>query len=169
MKVVKLTLIIGSLIILLLLSMALLLPRKISIAKSVPIQGGSDCAMEMVLKFENWPKWFPAVKEGSSSLKKISETRAEMTGSIGKPVAIELYGSARDSFGFTIAGKSNPPVQFSFFIYQEKNGGHRLDLIVNTILPWYPWERLKGVFIDKLTGPQYQLALDNIVKACQGP
>ena len=42
-----------------------------------------------------------------------------------------------------------------------------LNLVVNTALSWYPWDRLKGVFMDKIAGPQYQLALDNIIKACK--
>lgn len=166
MKFLKLIAGIGTLIVLVLMTASFLLPRKISVAKSVPVQSGGDCPMEMVLRFDNWPRWFPAIKDSISSLKILSEKRAELQGDKGSTASIELYGTARDSFGFTITGKSGLLVQFAFFLHAEKGGDHRLDLVVNTEMAWYPWERLKGVFIDKLAGPMYLAALENIVKAC---
>jgi hypothetical protein len=33
---------------------------------------------------------------------------------------------------------------------------------VLTKLKWYPWEKFYGIFIDKLTGPGYEVALNNL-------
>ena len=33
---------------------------------------------------------------------------------------------------------------------------------VLTKLKWYPWEKFYGIFIDKITGPGYELALNNL-------
>jgi hypothetical protein len=30
---------------------------------------------------------------------------------------------------------------------------------VNTYFKWYPWEKIKGIFLDKISGPQYESAL----------
>jgi hypothetical protein len=34
-------------------------------------------------------------------------------------------------------------------------------------MKWYPWEKAKGIFLDKVSGPQYEAALANLKKAVE--
>jgi hypothetical protein len=29
-------------------------------------------------------------------------------------------------------------------------------------MKWYPWEKFSGIFVDKMTGPGYQAALNEL-------
>lgn len=167
MRYLKLTVGLGLIIIGLLFLASMLLPRKISIVKSVDLTGNKECAGKMVQQFANWQKWFPAIKDGSSSINIISDQEAEMTNASGKKQHVQLFQNDAESFGFQLSAGSASPADFTFFIQSDKDGGMHLNLVVNTALSWYPWDRLKGVFMDKIAGPQYQLALDNIIKACK--
>lgn len=37
-----------------------------------------------------------------------------------------------------------------------------------TKLKWYPWEKFSGIFIDKITGPGYDEALNNLKQYVEG-
>jgi hypothetical protein len=39
---------------------------------------------------------------------------------------------------------------------------------VLTKLKWYPWEKFSGIFIDKMTGPGYETALNNLKELFDG-
>ena len=52
-------------------------------------------------------------------------------------------------------------------IMQNKNSGIEIIWNVNTDLGWYPWKRIQGIMMDKLTGPEYELALQNLKKVCE--
>ena len=36
-------------------------------------------------------------------------------------------------------------------------------------LKWYPWEKMYGIFVDKLTGPGYEAALNGLKNYLEQP
>ena len=50
---------------------------------------------------------------------------------------------------------------------RHKDGQTQLTWNVNTLVPWYSVEKVKGIFLDKISGPQYEAALMNLKKAAE--
>ncbi len=53
-------------------------------------------------------------------------------------------------------------VTYQFLFSPGKAGTTLLTWNVNTKLPWYPWEKITGIFLDKINGPQYGEVLQNL-------
>lgn len=163
MGIIKRAAILALLLLLIFFLISLLLPRDVSVIRSVEFSGTASCPENMIRDFANWPQWFPAIKNGSASLHPISTARANLLLEDGTQSAIVLHP---DSLAFDVSSGRQPRVVFSFFTHVRQDGLKRLNLVVTTRLGWYPWERLKGIFIEKLAGPQYEAALENIINSC---
>ena len=58
-------------------------------------------------------------------------------------------------------------VTYQFILSPRKGGQTQLTWNVNTKFPWYPWKKIKGIFLDKVTGPEYQEILQNLKTAVE--
>lgn len=165
MEIIKRTLLIAAVLLTILMLFALLLPRNISIIKFTEIAGDPNCASELVGNFDGWQQWFPAIKDNDSQLEATSAESAEIRTPRGVSSHVQMITRQKDSVLFHItSGKQD--AEF-LFLFQEGGQGHtKINMIVNTRLKWYPWERAKGIIIEKMTGPQYEAALENIRQAC---
>lgn len=165
MEIIKRTLLIAVVLLTLLMLVALMLPRNISIIKFTETTGEPDCASELVGNFDNWSQWFPAIKENDSKLETESSQSAEIRTPRGATSHIQMVTQKKDSVLFHItSGKQD--AEFLFLFQEGNNNTTKINMIVNTRLRWYPWERAKGIIIEKMTGPQYEAALENIRQAC---
>lgn len=164
---IKKLIIVGAIILTMMMSIGLLLPRKISIAKAVVITGETDCATGLISDFKQWPQWFPVLKENLGEQQILSDDDSRIVTNAGGEINFHFQKRTGDSIRLLMSSPAANPMQLLFVIRREGDGPKRLNLIVNTTLKWYPWERIKGVFLDKITGQQYQEAIDNIAVHCR--
>lgn len=165
MAAIKRTLIIFWVIIGLIVLATSLLPSKISIVKSVDISGQGECAMNQVNDFNRWPEWLPLLKEGLATLRSVSGDDAVLNQRPGNTVELHYAIKTADSTLVTMTQPGANPVEMIFLFNQTKSGS-KLHFIVNTKLRWYPWEKIGGIFVDKMMGGQYEEALKNIKSNC---
>jgi len=164
---IKRTIIISLIILVLMMLLALVLPGKISLAKSVDITGERDCAENMDSDFIQRHKWFPVLRENLGKIQIHSPKDATIIKSNGSKIDFRFQSKTPDSIVLVMSNQSARPFQLQFLFKSENNGSQRLNLIVNTELNWYPWERAKGIFLDKIRGEQYQEVVDNIASGCR--
>lgn len=168
MQLIKRTVIIALLILGGLLGFSLFLPRKISIARAVELPIGSECPSERIAHFSNWHQWFPALKSNISTIEVLSDSSAILKNNFGMETQLKALSSKPDSLVFHLSSGNSNPVEMVFMLQTVNNNHTVLHLVVNTELEWYPWQRLRGIFMDKVVGPQYEEVLENIRKACVG-
>lgn len=167
MGMIKRSVILVVALIVLLMLFSLLLPRKISIAKSTEIHATRGEVIKMISDFHYWQKWFPALKDSISIIKILSPDEADIIRNNGNFMHVEFKLKTEDSIKLITSSGSANPAELVFLTQPEKNGIVRLDLVVNTELKWYPWARAQGVFLDKFAGPHYKKAIENIKKFCE--
>jgi len=73
------------------------------------------------------------------------------------PENIDIFLFAKD--------KNN--ITWQFILSVKSTGQTQLIWNVNTIFPWYPWKKIAGIFLDKVTGSQYQEILQNLKKTVE--
>lgn len=159
----KFIILLAGLLVLVLL-FALLLPSKISIVKTTEINATKVEIISEINDFKNWPHWFPVLKGGLAAIEVLSPEKAVITRKDGGKMDLLMIARSPDSVRVQISARRSSVVEFNFIVQPESSGLIRLNLIANTTFQWYPWEKAKGLFIDKISGPQYEEALDNLRK-----
>jgi len=150
----------------------LLLPSKVTISKSVLINATSTEVKREVLEFDHWKNWYPAfknenvsIKDNPASVKVIHSV--SLKDNKGKELRLDLIKSKADTIEIHLESASSTKVNYQFIITHHGDGQTQLTWNVNTFMPWYPWEKIKGIFLDKVSGPQYEEALIKLKKSVE--
>jgi predicted PurR-regulated permease PerM len=154
-----------SIVIIILIALAgLLLPSKITITKSVLINAPAERIRSQINDFNNWKNWYPAFQNNTISvtrntLKKNSLQSVSLKDNNGKQIDLDLIVSSNDTIEVAVGSQSSTKVFYQFLLIPHLSGKTQLTLNVNTYFKWYLWEKIKGIFLDKISGPQYESAL----------
>ena len=80
-----------------------------------------------------------------------------------------LYRSM-DTINVDLQTNGKRLTNYQFVILPGNKGHTQIVWNVNTNLGWYPWKKIQGIIMDKVTGQEYTLALQNLKKiAEEGP
>ena len=165
--------VVGFIIIVLMLTLtALLLPSKITITKSVLINAPSKEISSEVNDFRNWKNWYPAFQNHEVSVvnnpsKQNVLQSISLKDSNGKQMDLDLIHSSKDTIEIAVESHSSTKIFYQFLLIPHLSGKTQLTMNVNTLFKWYPWEKIKGIFLDKISGPQYEAALNNLKKTVE--
>lgn len=151
-----------------LMSLAMLLPRKVSVAKTININAPQETIIAQVSDFKNWPHWFPVLKENLANMNIRSETSAILQRENGKNIDVQFLYKKKNAVSFKTSIASGAAQIYELRTEPLAGGGFRTDMIVSTTFSWYPWQRARTLFMDKITGPQYEEALKNLQTWCEG-
>ncbi len=152
--------------------LALLLPSKVTVAKSVEINASHDAVKNEVVNFEEWEKWYPAFKDQSVTVIKNSPkeniiSSVTLKDSGGKTILLNLVDTSKNKIQINVESASSTKVQYEFLLIPKLNNQTQLTWDVNIDLGWYPWKRIEGIFFDKFSGSQYESALADLKTAAE--
>lgn len=146
---------------------SLLMPSKVMTVRSVVIHADEILIAKEVTDLKRWKDWHPVFVHDSNTINisnPSSGVNAAATwttnGKENKFIITEAEAShikaslMRQGENDMVNVISINPVNDSTALQVEWR--------VLTTLKWYPWEKFYGIFIDKLTGPGYELALNNL-------
>ncbi|HET7114891.1 MAG TPA: SRPBCC family protein [Hanamia sp.] len=151
---------------------SLLLPSKVTVTKSVEINATPERVRDQIINFENWKNWYPAFTDENITIIKNPPSQnilnsVTLKDRQGKNVTLNLVDSSRNIITINLPSSSSAKVSYQFFLIPKKNNQVQLTWNINTDLGWYPWRRIRGIFLDKFSGPQYEAALENLRKAIE--
>lgn len=115
----------------------------------------------------NWKHWHPVFTADSATVDFASITKgADASCNINyrhKTVHLTITkaDTASVNFDLTAMGENDMSNQVRFSAVPGSKQV-QVDWISTTHLHWYPWEKFYAIFIDKLTGPGYETALNNL-------
>jgi hypothetical protein len=148
---------------------SLLIPSRVRVSRAVLINGaGLDEVYRQIHPFENWKNWHPLFTVDSSRLYREASLIA------GKDSTCHILHRNQD-ISVSLLSADSTSVKFMFFAAGENDIEN--DIVITSLpsqqavqvewraitqLHWYPWEKFYGIFIDKLTGPGYELALNGL-------
>ncbi|MGN6534073.1 MAG: SRPBCC family protein [Ginsengibacter sp.] len=150
----------------------LLLPSRVTILKYVEINAPAEKVMNQVVNFEEWENWYPAFKDENIAVTKKPPAKGVLS-SVAlkdkhrKSVNLNLLDTTGHIIDIRLKSSSSSQVNYQFVLVPKVNNQTQLTWNVNINLGWMPWKKIQGIFMDKFSGQQYQVALDNLKKAAE--
>ena len=149
-----------------------LLPSRVTMSKSVLVKASKVKVNAQIQDFNNWKNWYPAFQNekltlvnnqpGPGAAITISLTEGGTT-----RLHLNLMQSKTDTILVVVKSGSPTTVSYQFILKDHSNAQTQLIWNINANLGWYPWEKIKGIFLDKMNGPQYEAALINLKRAAE--
>ena len=146
------------------------LPSKISVSKSIFINAKDSAVAEEIEDFKNWKNWYPAFQNKNMTV--IQSVRndtvfAELSTENQIQIQVASFSPNKATINIFFLNINNHKENFQFLVGPGGSGETNLTLNVNTDLGWYPWKKLVGIFLDKITGPEYEATIRNIKIAAE--
>lgn len=151
----KLIVIVGSLV-LLLMAASLLLPSMVTVSRSENIAANNEKISMLLGNFSQWNSWYPPLSGHRLTLQDFSNDSSEVTLVHPDGRRLQMIRTTSDTNRVVIqfdAG-SDTKLTYDFLWRTIPPGKIQLILSIHTQLGWYPWERAKGLFVEKIMGPQ---------------
>ena len=148
--------------------LSLLLPAKMSLTKSIGISAPIEEVNKKLEDFTSWPAWFPPMED--RTLKIVygtSPATAIIRDDSGKELTLERLETTGDTINIALRSKSASGVIYQFILIPQSSSNTQVVFNINTTFKWYPWEKIKGVFSDKIAGPVYQKALIQLKRSVE--
>lgn len=148
---------------------SLFIPSKLMVTRAVVINATAAKVYSQINNLHNWKHWQPVFMHDSASIKFV-------TGANGVSNECE-WGSDDSKNRLIITGKKENTVFITLKRYGENDVLNTIKVLPLTDslqvqaewnvlikLKWYPWEKLYGIFMEKLTGHGYEEALNSLKK-----
>ena len=151
--------------------LSLLLPSKVTVAKSVEINGSIDKVRSQIIDFDKWKNWYLAFKD-----KDISVVKNQSSNNLNSVVLIDMKGkkitlivvdSTRNEIEVNVESSSSTKLSYQFVLTPKADHETELTWNINTQFGWYPWKRIQGIYLDKFSGDQYVAALADLKNAVE--
>jgi len=147
-----------------------MLPSKVTVSKTILIDAKDSIVTAQIEDYKNWKNWFPALRNKNLSVNQILRHDTVFAGlktPDQNPLQIAFFRPRKGVIDISFPGIKSSKETLQFLIVSEGAEKTNLTLNVNTDLGWYPWKRLVGIFLDKITGPQYEAVIRNLKTACE--
>ncbi len=146
---------------------SLLMPSKVMTVRTVIIHASADHVFGNISDLKKWKNWHPVFMQDSTTMHYSEPSSgvhafAEWT-SNNKLNKLLITHQLKDQLKATLmrAGENDAENIISVTALKDSNNV-QAEWRVLTKLKWYPWEKFSGIFIDKMTGPGYEAALNNL-------
>ncbi len=146
---------------------SLLIPARVQVVRTVIINNVAPAiVLQQVADVNNWKNWHPVFTLDSAVVKPSVAVGALKKYTIlhrQKESTIILQNADSSSIDFLLqaAGENDMSNQVTA-IALPNQAGAQVSWKAVTQLHWYPWDKFYAIFIDKLTGPGYDQALNGL-------
>lgn len=146
---------------------SLLMPSKVMTVRSVLVHADGGLVLSEVADLKKWKRWQPVFANDSNNIKisepsdKLNSFATWSTNSKENKLLITDINESQVKFSLTRKGEKDVANIVSVYPVKDNNGV-QVEWRVLTTLRWYPWEKFRGIFLDKITGPGYEMALNNL-------
>ncbi|MFT3683207.1 MAG: hypothetical protein QM791_23310 [Ferruginibacter sp.] len=151
--------------------LSLLIPSNIKVSRTVLINNTTAPAISsQVAYMSNWRNWHPLFKSDSAKIYINPGTKGVKSFVVeynDKKVTIDFTGTdsstATHIIKFNMSSPGENEIRNEIIIIPVPNQNNvQVEWQALNKLRWYPWEKFYGIFIDKLTGPGYETALNGL-------
>ncbi len=148
------------------LLISLLIPSRILTVRSVVVHGTETDIAYQLGHFENWKNWHPVFMQ--TTAQNISVPDSGVGASLqwkqhDEPYMLQFTKTQQMQFAIALKDNGKPDVENLLTINKvQENNAYQVEWSVITHLRWYPWEKFGGIFLEKMTGPGYEAALQSL-------
>lgn len=152
---------------------SLLMPSKVMTVRTVVIHGTAEQVFAKISDLQKWKQWHPVFMQDSAAMHisdpssgKKAYAEWATNGKTNKLMITEL--SVNELKASLMREGENDANNIISVTALEDSNNVQAEWRVLTKLKWYPWEKFSGIFIDKITGPGYEAALNNLKVLIEG-
>jgi len=143
------------------------LPSKIKVSKWITINANENAVVTKINDFNNWKNWYPAFQNKEVTVNISEQGVATLTNDNHKKISLSLLKSSPENINILVYGEKGNSKTYQFILSPNGTGQTQVTWNVNMELGWYPWRKFAGIFLDKVTGPQYEAALQKLKAAAE--
>ncbi len=146
---------------------SLLMPSKVMTVRSVVVHADAGYVFSEINDLGKWKDWHPVFMIDSSKIS-ISDPSSGVNASatwIANDVATKILiteNSPNHIKASLIRKGENDVINIISVNPVTDSSAIQVEWRALTKLKWYPWEKFYGIFLDKITGPGYEMALNNL-------
>jgi hypothetical protein len=141
------------------------LPSKVTVSKSILINATEAEVVKEIETFKNWKNWYPGFQNQNIAVttsQKNDSSFVTLTDEKQRKLSMHMIKRAPENIDVFLFDENKNTVTYQFILSPDRTGKTQLTWNVNTTLSWYPWKKIAGIFLDKVTGSQYQEVLQNL-------
>lgn len=152
--------------------MSLLMPSKVMMARSVVIRDSAANVFSHIRDLNEWKKWHPLFMQEGVTVHVHSPSSGEGAkatwNSNGRDNILSIMSDTAYTLQASLERVHEKPVMNYIQVSQMQNSAEvNVEWKTVTSLKWYPWEKFSGIFIDKMSGPGYEQALQSLKEYCE--
>ena len=147
---------------------AMLIPSKVVTVRGMPVHASKEKIVANIADLKKWKLWHPVFRADSAVT--YSEPSTGVNASIdwttsSKVNKIKIIEATDAGIKFLLIRPGENDVENILSVAPlQDSTGFQVEWQALTKLKWYPWEKFGGIFVDKMTGPGYEVALENLRK-----
>ncbi|MEP7163998.1 MAG: hypothetical protein ABI741_04845 [Ferruginibacter sp.] len=152
---------------------SLLIPSRVITMRTAVIHARHAQVFAEIADLQNWKHWHPVFMQDSAAMhfsepSSGANAYAEWTAK-GRTNRLMVTEALPDQLKASLLREGENDVINIISISTLKDSNNvQVEWRVFTKLKWYPWEKFSGIFIDKMTGPGYESALNNLKEIIEG-
>ena len=144
---------------------SLLIPSRVRVSRITVINDVTPGRVyNEVSNFGRWKNWHPVFKSDSTTIAFTDSSKRSCDVSYNNSVAhLSITFLEATSIKFDLFSNSQNDIHNEITL-TNLTGSHsvQVEWLASIKLRWYPWEKFYGIFIDKLSGPGYEAALNGL-------
>jgi hypothetical protein len=166
MKAIKGVLFVLAGLFLMVTAISLLMPSTVTTIRGMPVHASEEKIVAEISDLKEFKKWHPVFMHDSAAIYSEPSTGVNasvqwITGGKTNTIRITEQSPAGIKFMLIRPGENDVENILSVAPLQDSTG-FQVQWQALTKLKWYPWEKFAGIFTDKMTGPGYEVALQNL-------
>jgi len=146
------------------------LPSHMTITRTVLIHADEKAVRMQITDFSNWMHWYPAFQNAHATVLIGSHgdtSFATLKFDQQRQLSLGLFQTPDNTIEVFFPAAERKGENYQFILVKNGSGLIQLTWHATTTLGWYPWKKLGGIFLDKITGPQYDEALQHLKSAAE--
>jgi hypothetical protein len=147
--------------------LSLLIPSKIKVSRATVINAPANKIAAQITELKNWKNWQPLFKSDMATIRfslpsNTTNSYCDITYN-NKVTHLQITSIDSSSIRFLLTAQGEDPIENEISITPViEKGQVQVEWKALTLLPWYPWEKFYGIFIDKITGSGYESSLEGL-------
>ncbi|UAY51439.1 SRPBCC family protein [Ferruginibacter albus] len=147
--------------------MSLLLPSQIKISRAVVINSSAYKIYPQVADLRNWKNWQPLFADSGSAITysdSLNKNPFCDINSEGRQLHIQMLSNMPSAIQFLLQSKNEKDIFNEISITPINTNQTQVEWKTLVKLSWFPWDKFRGIFIDRIIGPGYEESLNNLKK-----
>lgn len=142
---------------------SLLLPSKVVISNQVMVRAPVDKVKEEVAHFRNWKNWNGSFGDPEVDVVYLTDDSSKVQlDDSKKSLVFDMHPPQKDTILVDVTGAGSTAMQYAFVFIERETIHSNLMLQVQIHLKWYPWEKVKGLFMQKMSDSYFESLVERI-------